>query len=301
MDTNRTFKKMTKNENVINYNGLYGDEQGKYSSEYIFLELIATRSQTFNWVIKPHVHSHLFQIFFIQNGSLEFIHGQEKSHINAPCILLIPPTLLHGLTYTPNVEGYILSVSDGVIQDLFKSSTAFLTNCDRIHIIENFKSGKEFESITQTLHTIENELFSEHIERMIMLKALLSTLFVSLFRLCNIESESLSNSTNGKYFRKFLHLIKASGQEKSIPSYADELNISPVHLNRICKAMSGKPATELIDQNTIMEAQKYLLHTSYSISEIAYQLKFEYPNYFARKFKKHTGMTPQEFRRLDRK
>ena len=291
---------MNKNENITHYNGLYGDEQGKYSSEYIFLELIATRSQTFNWIIKPHVHSHLFQVFFIQKGSLEFLQGQEKTNIVATCVLLIPPTFMHGLTYTPDVEGHILSVSDGVIHELFKSSTAFLANCDRIHVINNFKNDKGFDSIINTLHTLENELFSEHLERMIMLKAILSSLFVSLFRLCNIESESQNNSTNGKYFRKFLQLVKASGQEKSIPSYADELHISPVHLNRICKAMSGKPATELIDQNTIMEAQKYLLHTSYSISEIAYQLNFEYPNYFARKFKKHTGMTPQEFRRLDR-
>jgi AraC family transcriptional activator of pobA len=291
---------MNKNENITHYNGLYGDEQGKYSSEYIFLELIATRSQTFNWIIKPHVHSHLFQVFFIQKGSLEFLQGQEKTNIVAPCVLLIPPTFMHGLTYTPDVEGHILSVSDGVIHELFKSSTAFLANCDRIHVINNFKSENGFDSIINTLHTLENELFSEHLERMIMLKAILSSLFVSLFRLCNIESESQNNSTNGKYFRKFLQLVKASGQEKSIPSYADELHISPVHLNRICKAMSGKPATELIDQNTIMEAQKYLLHTSYSISEIAYQLNFEYPNYFARKFKKYTRMTPQEFRRLDR-
>ena len=291
---------MNKNENITHYNGLYGDEQGKYSSEYIFLELIATRSQTFNWIIKPHVHSHLFQVFFIQKGSLEFLQGQEKTNIVAPCVLLIPPTFMHGLTYTPDVEGHILSVSDGVIHELFKSSTAFLANCDRIHVINNFKNEKGFDSIINTLNMLENELFSEHLERMIMLKAILSSLFVSLFRLCNIESESQNNSTNGKYFRKFLQLVKASGQEKSIPWYADELHISPVHLNRICKAMSGKPATELIHQNTIMEAQKYLLHTSYSISEIAYQLNFEYPNYFARKFKKHTGMTPQEFRRLDR-
>jgi AraC family transcriptional activator of pobA len=50
---------MNSQKNIINYEGFYGDIKGKYSAKYIFLELIATRSQSFDWNIKPH-HSHLF-------------------------------------------------------------------------------------------------------------------------------------------------------------------------------------------------------------------------------------------------
>lgn len=62
-----------------------------------------------------------------------------------------------------------------------------------------------------------------------------------------------------------------------------------MHLNRICQAVVGKPALQLVQEQQVQEAQKYLRYTSYSVSEIAYLLKFEYPNYFARLFKKHTG------------
>lgn len=112
-----------------------------------------------------------------------------------------------------------------------------------------------------------------------------------------IKKDGLSLS----YFRKFQQSIRASEYTKSIPEFAEELHITPVHLNRICKAVAGKSAIELVHQNIIAEAQKYLLHTSYSISEIAYLLKFEYPNYFAKLFKKYTGFSPNEYRKKDRK
>jgi len=115
------------------------------------------------------------------------------------------------------------------------------------------------------------------------------------------EDAQQAGSLMMNYFRRFQQSIKQSEYPKSIPVFADELNITPVHLNRICKAVSGKSAIELVHQNLINEAQKYLLHTSYSVSEISYLLKFEYPNYFAKLFKKYVGMSPNEYRKHDRK
>jgi len=115
---------MLSEKNITNFDGLYGDVQGKYSSEYIFLELIATRSQTFDWNIKPHIHSNLFQVFIVKKGSFSFQEETKAHQLEAPCILLIPPTLLHGLVYSPNVEGYILTLSESIIEDIFKTSSS---------------------------------------------------------------------------------------------------------------------------------------------------------------------------------
>ncbi|RYF69406.1 MAG: AraC family transcriptional regulator [Cytophagaceae bacterium] len=82
----------------------------------------------------------------------------------------------------------------------------------------------------------------------------------------------------------------------SIVQLADELAITPVHLNRICQAIAGKSASQLVQEHVLSEACKYLIYFSYSLSEIAYLLHFEYPNYFARFFRKHTGLSPTEFR-----
>jgi AraC family transcriptional activator of pobA len=52
-----------------------------------------------------------------------------------------------------------------------------------------------------------------------------------------------------------------------------------------------------VQEHLIEQAKNYLSHTSYTIAEIAYLLNFEYPNYFARLFKKINGVSPKEYRR----
>lgn len=292
---------MKQEKNILNFDGLYGDDYGKYSSEYIFLELIATRSQTFDWSIKPHIHTQLFQVFIVQKGSLLFQEATKEQELHAPCIMLIPPTKLHGLVYTPDVEGYILTLSESIMDDIFKTSNPIWQTYEDIRILNSFEDEISFEQLLKILVNIEAELFRENPERFLMLRSYLTQFFIHLHRLNKQVEAQKGDSLMMIHFRKFQHNIKHSEYPKSIPEFADELNITPVHLNRICKAVAGKSAIELVHQNLIHEAQKYLIHTSYSISEIAFLLKFEYPNYFAKLFKKYVGMTPNEFRLQDRK
>jgi AraC family transcriptional activator of pobA len=292
---------MLPQRNITNFDGLYGDTQSKYSSEYIFLELIATRSQAFDWRIKPHIHSQLFQVFIVKTGSVTFQDDMRELHLEAPCVLLIPPTLLHGLIYTPNVVGHILTLSESIIEDIFKTSSPIWQTFQQIRVLTTFEEETSFSKMVCLITTIEAELFSENPERFLMLRAYITQFFIGLHRLTKQEEAQEAGTLMMTYFRKFQHNIKHTEYPKSIPTFADDLNITSVHLNRICKAVAGKSAIELVHQNLINEAQKYLLHTSYSVSEISYLLKFEYPNYFAKLFKKYVGMSPNEYRKHDRK
>lgn len=291
---------MQKKQEILNFNGLYGDDFGKYSSEYIFLELIATRSQTFDWTIKPHIHLHLFQVFIVEKGTIRFREAANEQQLIAPCIILIPPTKLHGLVYSPDVVGHILTLSDSIVEDIFKTSTSIWNTLENIGILTEFDELVPFEKIKKITESLEKELFTENPERNLMLRSLISQVYICLHRLKGQLKSINENSLMMNYFRKFQQSIKTSDYQKSIPEFAEELHITAVHLNRICKALAGKSAIELVHQNVIGEAQKYLLHTSYSVSEIAYLLKFEYPNYFAKLFKKHIGLSPKEFRLKDR-
>ncbi len=86
--------------------------------------------------------------------------------------------------------------------------------------------------------------------------------------------------------------------EKGIPSVewmASQLNVSHRYMSDTIKAETGKTAIEQIHLFIIEEAKGLLLNPNYSISETAYKLGFEYPNYFSKLFKKKVGMTPKEY------
>jgi AraC family transcriptional regulator, transcriptional activator of pobA len=108
------------------------------------------------------------------------------------------------------------------------------------------------------------------------------------------------DSRNTRYFRNFQKSVKQSYTPmKSIKEYARELNITSVHLNRICQATVGKPALQIVHDFLILEAERFLKHTDLHVSEIAYRLNFDDPAYFSRFFKKYAGASPKQYREKD--
>lgn len=78
---------------------------------------------------------------------------------------------------------------------------------------------------------------------------------------------------------------------------AGQLNLSPDYLSDLLRNATGQNAQQYI-QHHLIEKAKLLLSTSgMTVSEIAYQLGFEYSQSFSKLFRKHANQTPLEFRR----
>lgn len=90
--------------------------------------------------------------------------------------------------------------------------------------------------------------------------------------------------------------------ENGLPSVkflADNAHLSPNYLSDLLKKETGMNAQDHIHFFLIEEAKNILLNTNISVSEIAYSLGFEYPQYFSKLFKQKTGKTPIEFRNVN--
>ncbi|MBN8686385.1 MAG: helix-turn-helix transcriptional regulator [Chitinophagales bacterium] len=90
--------------------------------------------------------------------------------------------------------------------------------------------------------------------------------------------------------------------EQGLPTVkylANKVHLSPSYLSDLLKKETGKNAQEHIHFYLIEEAKNLLLNSEKNINEIAFDLGFEYPQYFNKLFKKKTGKTPMEYRNLN--
>lgn len=130
--------------------------------------------------------------------------------------------------------------------------------------------------------------------------------------------ELLLNYSNRFYNRQFITRKKASNdllvrfeellstyfndkerEMEGLPSvqfFSNKLFVSPNYLNDMLKNLTGQTTQQHIHNTVIEKAKELLSTTSFSVSEIAYQLGFEYPQSFNKLFKNKTNVTPLEFR-----
>lgn len=98
------------------------------------------------------------------------------------------------------------------------------------------------------------------------------------------------------YFRINQHL------ENGLPTiqyFAEKANLSQHYFSDLLKKETGRSAKDHINDFVIEKAKTLLLNSERAVSEIAYDLGFNYPHYFTRLFKAKTGQTPVEYRSLN--
>jgi AraC family transcriptional activator of pobA len=114
----------------------------------------------------------------------------------------------------------------------------------------------------------------------------------------NINTDVLSKFENllNEYFLS--EIAKDSGLP-SVSYFADRLHLSANYFGDLIKKETGKSAQEHIQLKLITLAKERIFDTDKSVSQIAFELGFKYPQHFNRMFKKNTGYTPIEYRSLN--
>ncbi len=87
-------------------------------------------------------------------------------------------------------------------------------------------------------------------------------------------------------------------QSNSLADLGARFNLNPYYLQKLFKRYIGQSPSEYCNYLRITQAKELLRTTNRSISEIAYSIGIENFGYFTRLFKKHEGLTPQEYRQL---
>ncbi|RZJ82474.1 MAG: AraC family transcriptional regulator [Chryseobacterium sp.] len=95
----------------------------------------------------------------------------------------------------------------------------------------------------------------------------------------------------------FLNLVSRYFlQERKVQFYAKTLFVTPRHLSQVVKQVTGKTAGELIDEIVIKEAKALLSAHTFNVSQVTDVLNFSDQSFFGKFFKKHTGISPSDYR-----
>lgn len=108
--------------------------------------------------------------------------------------------------------------------------------------------------------------------------------------------ETLPNRANAILIEFKKLLSENFIQERQVSFYAESLHLSPKYFATVIREVSGKTPSDWINEMLLLEAKVRLKNLDLSISEIAYGLNFSDPSHFGRFFKRHSNLTPLEYR-----
>jgi len=168
-------------------------------------------------------------------------------------------------------------------------------------------SDKEKNMLTDFLQRIEIELeqnIDKHSQELIL--ANLESLLKYCLRYYDRQFYTRTNLNKDLVdrFNKFLEGYFSSEELKknglpTIGKCGEALNMSGSYLSDLLRLETGRSAKDHIHDFIIERAKNLLLGTNNPVSQIAYDLGFEYPQYFAKLFKSKTGLNPTDYRILN--
>src|SRR5690606_30988423 len=100
---------------------LYGESDRDVETRFIHVETIATRSRKHDWAIRPHRHSHLYQLLLMTSGAGMLRIDTQMHALKAPMLVAIPRGFVHGFEFTPQTDGWVLSMADGYAAEIAAS------------------------------------------------------------------------------------------------------------------------------------------------------------------------------------
>jgi len=248
------------------------------------------------------IKSEFFRIGFVLAGTVDIRCGLELFHLGAGSIAFTFPGQVFSLeNKSEDLFVYYMLFTEEFIADALslvniRNKFKFLDYSGR----QCFKTAPEdADEIEQIIHKIDREIkvnrpdLNEFIQLHIHLLLLQANRSYKITGNPESSIKTPANTLTGRFKKlvsqNFITLRK-------VTDYASLMHISANHLNKTIKKETDNTAHELIEEMLLLEAKALILHTDFTIAEIAYQLNFSDPSHFNKFFKKQTGKTPLQFR-----
>lgn len=279
-----------------------GKFSAKAEASSFYIERIKTHLEDRMFLNNPHKHDS-YLLLYITNGGGEHTIDFKNYDAMPGSFFLMTPGQVHSWKMKPNTDGYVIFF----LQDFYSMQSA-KNNLTEFPFFQSLNANPLIRLPTNeaTINFIMNEMCDEFAKpstatSLRILRGYLSVLLLKLAQLCHCNDpdnyQDAFVNPNTQRLRKLEQLIDKHFTTLKQPSdYAELMNISPSHLNNICKQMTQQTLTDLISGRVLLEAKRLFSYSDLSVNQVSEQLKFSSASYFIRFFKKHLGLTPEQFK-----
>lgn len=238
-----------------------------------------------------------FAILIITDGEVNHMVDFEKHTLQGGDVMVISKGQIHAFNESSQYKGYLILFTEAFMQKYIAQSTIAQIN----HLYNYFLGQEKINNPDRNqtlLGVFQKEIKNNSSSLPNIIGALLS---IYLLKLNEEDKRSTAKTLDNKnldYFNHFKLLVEENfSKTRDAKVYASDLSISYKHLNEVCKKIAKTTAKSFIDSYVILEAKRMLVTTSLSVKEIAFALGFDEPTNFLKYFRKHTNLTPVEFRK----
>lgn len=246
------------------------------------------------------IHKHNFyEILWVDEGTsiqnIDFISYQ----LQKKSLFFISPGQVHEFEeWHELIGGTIMFTEDFFLKNQQNKNKLFeFSFLDNVYSNPNLLLGcEEYAAVRHCIDLLIAEKTREGAMHEI-LQSLLHILLLQAQRSIKTTDNSISSRRNIILFKQFKNILELNFSEGLVASeYAEKLNITEHHLNRVVKEITGETVGSVIKARTILEAKRFLSFTDFSVAEIAANLNYFDASYFSKIFKSSTGTSPIEFR-----
>ncbi|UAK23238.1 helix-turn-helix domain-containing protein [Sphingomonas nostoxanthinifaciens] len=273
---------------------LYGEPHRAVEDGFVHAEAIDDRSRPSAWTIRPHTHMRLAHIFFLATGGATVRVNDETHRCTAPCLMLVPATVIHGFDWIEETSGAVVTVAARRLAALAALAPEIADLLARFEVIP--LAANDAARVETCAADLMRELGWSKIGHDAAIQSLLLALLVTALRLR--EAPPTRDDTRQRLLVARLRArIEARFRlREPVSAYASALGASETALRAACASVAGSSPAAMIDERALLEARRALIFSDQPIGQLALALGFEDPAYFSRFFTRHIGRSPRTYR-----